>query len=67
MKHFTRRFTTCGTRYHGETCGRRKITQIETETVKGTFVYEAEVVLNGKQFDILVSPTGKYLGTEEKE
>ena len=41
-----------------------KIVEIDTETVKGTLVYEAEVVLNGREFDILVSAEGKYLGTE---
>ena len=44
-----------------------KITEIEKETVKGILVYEAEVVLDGKESDILVSATGKYLGTEEEE
>jgi len=44
-----------------------KIAEIEKQTVKGTLVYEAAVVLNGKEFDILVSATGKYLGTEEQE
>jgi len=44
-----------------------KIIEIDTETVKGTLVYEAEVVLNGKEFDILVSAEGKYLGTETDE
>ena len=44
-----------------------KITEIETKTVKGTLVYEAEVVLNGREFDILVSATGKYLGTEKEQ
>jgi len=44
-----------------------KITEIEKGTVKGILVYEAEVVLDGKESDILVSATGKYLGTEEEE
>ena len=30
-------------------------------------MYEVEVVLNGKEFDILVSAAGKYLGTEGQE
>jgi hypothetical protein len=44
-----------------------KITEIEKGTADGALVYEAEVVLNGKQFDILVSAKGKYLGTEKQE
>jgi len=44
-----------------------KITEIEKDTVNGTVRYEAEVVLKGKEFDILVSATGKYLGTEKGE
>ncbi len=41
-----------------------KITEIEKET---TIAYEAEVVLDGKELDILVSAEGKYLGTEEEK
>ena len=44
-----------------------KIAEIEKQTVKGILVYEVEVVLNGKEFDILVSATGKYLGSEGQE
>ena len=44
-----------------------KITEIEKDTVNGTVRYEAEVVLKGREFDILVSATGKYLGTENGE
>jgi len=45
-----------------------KITEIEKDTVDGTARYEAEVVRDGKEFDIIVSIKGKYLGTEgEKE
>ncbi|MHC4558049.1 MAG: PepSY domain-containing protein [Planctomycetota bacterium] len=44
-----------------------KITEIEKDTVNGTVRYEAEVVLKGREFDILVSATGKYLGTEKEE
>ncbi len=44
-----------------------KITEIVKETVKGKLVYEAEVLLNGRELDILVSAKGKYLGTEEEE
>jgi len=47
--------------------GGGKITEIEKEMVKGSLVYEAEVVVNDKEFDILVSATGKYLGTEKEE
>ena len=44
-----------------------KITEIVKETVKGKLVYEAEVLLNGRELDILVSAKGKYLGTEKEE
>ena len=44
-----------------------KITEIEKTMAKGTLVYEAEVVQDGKEFDILVSAAGKYLGTEEEQ
>ena len=44
-----------------------KITEIEKDTVNGIIRYEAEVVLKGREFDILVSATGKYLGTEKEE
>jgi hypothetical protein len=44
-----------------------KITEIEKDMVNGTVRYEAEVVLKGREFDILVSATGKYLGTEKGE
>ncbi len=44
-----------------------EITEIEKKTVEGNLGYEPEVVLNGKEFDILVSAKGKYLGTEKGE
>jgi len=44
-----------------------KITEIEKVNMNGTFVYEVEVVLNGKEIDILISAKGKYLGTEEDQ
>lgn len=44
-----------------------KITEIVKEMVKGKLVYEAEVLLNGRELDILVSAKGKYLGTEEEK
>jgi len=44
-----------------------EITQIEKDTVNGTVRYEAEVVRDGKVFDVLVSTRGKYLGTEKEE
>jgi uncharacterized membrane protein YkoI len=44
-----------------------KITEIEKDTVNGTVRYEAEVVRDGKVFDVLVSTKGKYLGTEKEE
>ena len=30
-------------------------------------MYEAEVLLNGRELDIFVSAKGKYLGTEKEE
>jgi len=45
----------------------RKITEIEKTRVKGTVVYEVEVVLDSKEIDILISAEGKYLGTEKDE
>jgi uncharacterized membrane protein YkoI len=44
-----------------------KITEIEKDIVEGTIRYEAEVVRDGKEFDILVSTKGKYLGIEEED
>ena len=44
-----------------------KITEIEKDIVDGTVRYEVEVVRDGKEFDILVSTKGKYLGTEGEE
>ena len=44
-----------------------KIIEIEKDMVNGTVRYEAEVVRDGKVFDVLVSTKGKYLGTEKKE
>ena len=44
-----------------------KIVEIERENEHGQVVYEAEVVRNGKEFDIVVSPTGEFLGTETEE
>ena len=44
-----------------------KIIEIEKDTVNGTVRYEAEVVRDGKVFDVLVSTKGKYLGTEKEE
>ncbi len=43
------------------------ITEIEKVNRNGTFVYEVEVVLNGKETDILISAKGKYLGTEDDQ
>ena len=43
------------------------ITEIEKEIVDGVLVYEAEVVRDGKEWDIRVSASGKYLGTETDE
>ena len=44
-----------------------EIREIEKNTVNGVVVYEAAIVLNGKEFDILVSDMGKYLGIEKEE
>jgi len=44
-----------------------KITEIARNTAAGILVYEATIVMKGKEFDILVSSTGKYLGTKEEE
>lgn len=43
------------------------ITEIEKEIVAGSVVYEAEVVREDEEFDIRVSATGEYLGTEQEE
>jgi len=43
------------------------ISEIEKEIVAGSVVYEAEVVREGREFDIRVSATGEYLGTEQEE
>jgi len=44
-----------------------KIIEIEKTMAAGTIVYEAEIILNDKAFDILVSSEGKFLGIEEEE
>jgi len=43
-----------------------RITEIEKETEEGETVYEAEVILDGKEVDIIVSAEGKYLGKEQE-
>ncbi|MFQ6133455.1 MAG: PepSY domain-containing protein [Armatimonadota bacterium] len=40
------------------------ITEIEVETENGQTVYEAEVIIDGKEVDILVAPDGALLGKE---
>jgi len=40
------------------------INEIEMETEKGQVVYEAEVVINGKEVDIEVAADGTVLGKE---
>ena len=47
--------------------GGARVTEIVTETVNGTARYEAEVIRDGKEIDILVSIRGKYLGIEGEE
>ncbi len=44
-----------------------KITEIEKDIVEGTVRYEAKVIRDKKEFDILVSAYGKYLGIEKEE
>jgi len=44
-----------------------KITEIVKEMVKGNLVYEAEILLNGRELDILISAKGEYLGTEQEK
>jgi hypothetical protein len=44
-----------------------KVTEIEKEIVGATVIYEAEIVRAGKEFDVRVSATGEYLGTEQEE
>ena len=44
-----------------------KVTEIVKETVNGTARYEAEIIRDGKEVDILVSAKGKYLGIEGEE
>jgi len=44
-----------------------KVREIVKETVNGIPRYEAEVIRNGKEIDILVSIEGKYLGIEGEE
>jgi len=41
-----------------------RINEIEKEFVEGAVRYEAEVIRDGKEFDILVSGDGEYLGTD---
>ena len=47
--------------------GAAKVLEIVKETVDGVTRYEAEVIRNGKETDILVSTNGKYLGIEGED
>lgn len=47
--------------------GDGEIAEVEKETKDGKIVYEAEVVVDGEEMDIMVSETGEYLGTEMEE
>lgn len=47
--------------------GNAKIVEIEMEDEDGQIVYEAEVIIDGKEVDLLVSPTGEFLGTESDD
>ncbi|UCF14344.1 MAG: hypothetical protein JSW59_13095, partial [Phycisphaerales bacterium] len=47
--------------------GGAKIREIVKETVDGVVRYEAEIIRNDKEVDILVSAKGKYLGIEGDE
>lgn len=44
-----------------------QIVEVEKEIVAGTVVYEAEVMRDGREFDILVSAAGEFLGIEQEE
>lgn len=50
----------------GKHAGNATVTEIVKETVDGTVRYEAEIVRDGKEIDILVSSKGEYLGIEEE-
>jgi len=43
------------------------IKEIERETENGKTVYEAEVIINGQEFEIEVAPDGTLLGKEVEE
>ena len=47
--------------------GQGEIVEIEREVEDGQVVYEAEVIVDGKEMDVLVSATGEFLGTEAEE
>ena len=47
--------------------GGAKIVEIEMEEEDGQVVYEAEVIIDGREVDLLVSPTGEFLGTESDD
>ena len=47
-----------------EQAGDNEIIEIEKEMENGEVVYEAEVIIDGKEVDILVSASGEFLGTE---
>jgi uncharacterized membrane protein YkoI len=47
--------------------GDGRIAEIERETEHGQVVYEVEAVVDGREVEFLVSPTGKYLGAEAED
>ena len=47
--------------------GQGEIVKIERETEDGRVVYEAEVIVNGKEVEFQVSATGEYLGAEAED
>jgi uncharacterized membrane protein YkoI len=46
--------------------GSGKIREIEKEREGGKTVYEAEVIIDGKEYEITVAEDGKVLGKEEE-
>jgi len=44
-----------------------KITEIEMDSVDGTDRYEAEIISDGKIFDVIISTKGEYLGIEDEK
>ena len=47
--------------------GQGEIVEIEREMEGGQVVYAAEVIVNGKEMEFLISATGEYLGAEVED